>query len=196
MLGHRSDIKPPLNHLSEQCHGPTKTRRSSNARQSLRVPLPFPRLLPSPLAGQRLRQPTPSNRESGKAGLLACCNKHCGQSRIAPYCERQDALLRTRRIFVKKPVQNPRTALFFIMPPLRNHLAFPLPSAILGPTAHPRPSYFGPSTSPHGCTTYLLPYPLPISAANSSLDAQPKRHTSQMPPFSQHGQGLAEANQK
>ena len=77
VLGHRVAIVwfltsniDPSDRLSEQCHGPTKTLRSSNARQSLRVPLPFPRLLPSPLAGQRLSQPTPSNRESGKSRLL------------------------------------------------------------------------------------------------------------------------------
>ena len=78
VLGHRLaivwflasfSIKPP-NHFSEQWCGPTKTARPSNARRSLKVPLACPRLLPSPLAGQWLRQPTSSNRESGKSGLL------------------------------------------------------------------------------------------------------------------------------
>jgi len=78
------------------------------------------------------------------------------------------------------------------MPPLRDHSAFPLPSTILGPTTRLRP--FGSMSSSR--LHHLSPYPLPISTTNSTLDSQQKRHASQMLPFSQHGQGLAEANQR
>ena len=92
-----------------------------------------------------------------------CLVQYCGQSRIARYCECQDELLRTRTC---RPI-------FF--PPL-NTPAFSLPSTILGPTAHPRPSGFGLSTS--SSQLHHLPPTLPLthSTANSSLDAQPKRH--------------------
>ena len=88
-----SSIKPS-DHLSEQCHGPTKISRPCNARQSCRLPLLSPRLLPSPLAGQQLRQPTRTTASQGKPDW--CLVQYCGQSRIVPHCERQAAVLRTR----------------------------------------------------------------------------------------------------
>ena len=63
------------------------------------------------------------------------------------------------------------------MPPPLNNPAFSLPSTILGPTVHPRPSGYGPSTSSPQLHHLLPPlYPLPISTANSSLNAQPSRN--------------------
>jgi len=114
--------------------------------------------------------------------------QYCEQSRFPPHCDRQDALLKTRRVYVEEaPSKIPsRTAPvappFFIVPPPRNHLAFSFPSTILGPTAHPRPS---PSTSLSHL--YHLPPTLPLAHLNnySTLDSQPKRHASQMFPFLQ-----------
>jgi hypothetical protein len=83
------------------------------------VPLPWPPLLLSPLVDDCVNQPAqPRVKESG---TVCCLVQYCGQSRIARYCECQDALLRTRTC---RPS-------FFIMPPPLNNSAFSFPSTIL-----------------------------------------------------------------
>ena len=153
-----SSIKP-FNRLCEQCHGATKTARSSNARPSLRVHLLCPRLLPSPLTGQRLRQPI-ATRTTASQGKPDCCLvQYYGQSRIAPHCERQAALQRTRTC----------------RPTFPHHAATAKLPSIPTSTHHPWPDrtsttiWFRPLR--HSRTTYLPPYPLLISTPNSSLDA-------------------------
>jgi hypothetical protein len=114
-------------------------------------------------------------RATACQGKPDCCLvQYCGQSRIAHIA---NARMHCRELGGEEALSRTpsRTAPFFIMPPPRNHLAFSLPSTILGPTAHPRPSGYCPSAS---SSQLHHSYPLPISTANSSLDTQPKRHAS------------------
>lgn len=84
--------------------------------------------------------------------------------------------MRTRNVHTSKnyPLKSPsRTAPPFFMPPQPNHPAFLLPSTAtpsLGLTAHPLPLGYSPSI-PSSQQQHLPA--LPISTANSSLDAQP-----------------------
>jgi hypothetical protein len=88
-----------------------------------------------------------------------CCPvQYYGESGIAPDCECQDALLRTRAS-VAPP--------FFIMPPPLNNAAFSLRPTILSPTAHPRSSSFGPSL--YSSQLHHLPPTLPLTHLNSQL---------------------------
>ena len=136
-------------------------------------------MTPSVTLGQR---PTPSNRRE----KLGCClMRCCGQFHIAnarTYCRELGGC-----VVIEVPSKTPsRTVsvapLFFIMLPSRNHPAFPFLSTILGPTAHPRPSGCDPFTSSLQLHHLRPILPLNPPTANSSLNAQPKRYASQMPP--------------
>ena len=92
------------------------------------------------LGWSRLRQPTHTTTSQGN--LDCCLLQYCGQSPIARYCEHQDALLRTRTCRHRETTQYSHF-----------HL----------PTAHLRPSGYGPSTSSsqlhHLSATFCTPYP-------------------------------------
>jgi hypothetical protein len=106
-----------------------------------------------------------------------CLVQYCGQSRSAPDCERQEALPRTRRVYVEEPPSKTasRTA---PVPHLSSssrhceitqHSQLHLPSLarlhihdhLVMVPLHLRPT----------CITYLPAHPLPLSTANSCLDA-------------------------
>jgi hypothetical protein len=122
-----------------------------------------------------------------------CLVQYCGQFRTASDCERQDALPRTRRVYVEEPPSKtairtaPVAPPFFIMPPPRNHPALPPPSTILDPTAHPRPSGYGPSAS----SSHLHHLPPSLSLTPLNCQLLPGRMPRRCPPFSQREQGLA-----
>jgi len=120
------------------------------------------------------RHPIPSNHGPGIEG--------CGQSRIAPDCIRQLCRkhcrdlggCRSKNHPPKTPSRTAPVAPPFFMLPLPGQPPFPLPSTAppsLGLTAHPLLSGYGPPIP--SSQQQALPPTLPISSANSSLNAHP-----------------------
>jgi len=115
------------------------------------------------------------NRNQPRLTRVRCwLVQYCGQSRFAPYCERQDALLKNRRVYVEDapsktpsrtaPVARPSS---YHYPEITQHSHFHLPS-LVRPHIH---DYLvtAPLHLRHICTTYLPPYPLPLTHLNNQL---------------------------
>jgi hypothetical protein len=171
------------------------------ARRSLRASPPFPQLLPCTSAVQQLpprlfpppnsKQPWP--RESATSKVV----DNLASPQIA-----QTRGCRSKNHSPKTPSRTAPVAPPFFMPPLPSQPPFPLPSTAppsLGLTAYPLLSGYGPPIP--SSQQQALPPTLPMSPANSSLNAHPNpRYASHMPPIFteqwQCEQELAEENRK
>jgi hypothetical protein len=193
------------NHFYEQCHGPNSLGEDCNTIRWQKGSSKSPSISPlSTTPSLHLGGPTtatafvPATQSRATMAQGKCGVDGCGQSRIAQDCKRQLRREHCRDLGgcsskyypPKTPNRTAPVAPPFFMPPLPSQPPFPLPSTATG---------YGPPIP--SSLQQPLPPTLPISPANSSLDAHPNpRYASLMPPIFteqwQREQELAEENRK